>query len=119
MATVTQTKMEEILNHHVSAFIEADVNEILKDFTEKSEILTPDGGLKGLNAIRSFLEETFKMVPKGSAFELKQTIIRDNIAYVVWSGQSSFVNIPIGTDTFIVENDKIVYQTLAAHIVSK
>jgi hypothetical protein len=36
---------------------------------EESELLTPDGALKGLNAIRSFFEEIFKIVPKGSALE--------------------------------------------------
>jgi ketosteroid isomerase-like protein len=119
MEAVIQTKTEEIFNHHISAFVEADVHEVLKDFTEESELLTPDGALKGLNAIRSFFEEAFRMLPKGSALEIKQTIIRDNIAYAVWSGHSSFVNIPLGTDTFIMENDKISYQILAAHIIPK
>ena len=119
METVTQTKTQEVLNHHLSAFMEADVDEVLKDFTEQSELLTPDGALKGLNAIRSFLEEVFKMVPKGSTLETKQMIVRDNLAYITWSGESSFVSIPLGTDSFIIENDKIVYQTLAAHIIPK
>jgi hypothetical protein len=30
MKTLLQTKIEEILNHHVSAFIETDLNEIMK-----------------------------------------------------------------------------------------
>ena len=119
METVTQTKTQEVLNHHLSAFMEADVDEVLKDFTEQSELLTPDGALKGLNAIRSFLEEVFKMVPKGSTLETKQMIVRDNLAYITWSGESPFVSIPLGTDSFIIENDKIVYQTLAAHIIPK
>ena len=119
METVTQTKTQEILNHHLSAFMEADIDEILKDFTEESELLTPDGALKGLNAIRSFLEEVFKMVPKGSTLETKQMIVRDNLAYITWFGESPFVSIPLGTDSFIIENDKIVYQTLAAHIIPK
>jgi hypothetical protein len=119
METAALTRTEEILNHHVSAFIDADVNEILKDFTEESEVFTPNGALKGLNAIASFFEEIFKIVPKGSTLEMKQTIIRDNIAYIVWGGESSFVNVPLGMDTFIIENDKIMYQTLVAQIVPK
>ena len=119
METSLQTKTEEILIHHVSAFMETDVDEIMKDFTETSEVLTPQGALKGLNVIRSFFEETFKIVPKGSTLEVKQQIIRDNIAYIVWSGESSFVSIPLGTDTFIMENDKIAFQILAAQIIPK
>ena len=119
METVLQTKTQEILNHHLSAFMETDVNEIMKDFAEASELLTPDGALKGLNAIRSFFEEIFKIMPKGTALEMKQMIIRDDVAYVVWSAESSFVSIPLGTDTFIMENDKILYQIVAAHIIPK
>ena len=119
METLLQTKTEQILNHHLFAFIETDVNEIMKDFTEASELLTPDGALKGLDAIRSFFEETFKIVPKGSTLEIKQQIIRDNIAYIVWSGESSFVSIPLGADTFIIENDKIAFQVVAAQIIPK
>jgi len=119
METILQTKTQEILDHHVSAFVETDVNELIKDFTETSELLTPDGALKGLNAIRSFFEGIFKIVPKGSTLEMKPTIIRDNIAYIVWTADSSFVSIPLGTDTFIMENDKILYQLLAAQIIQK
>ena len=119
METLLQTKTEEILLHHVSAFIEADVNEVMKDYTEASELLTPDGAFKGLNGIRSFFEEIFKGVPKGSTLELKQQIIRDNMAYVVWTSESPYVSIPIGTDTFIMENDKILFQNVAAYIIPK
>jgi len=113
------TRTEEILNHHLSAFVETDLDEIMKDYTDRSELLTPQGPVTGLNAIRSWFEEIFKAFPKSSSLDLKQTIIRDNVAYIVWSGESSFVNIPLGVDTFIMENDKILYQNLAAHIVPK
>ena len=119
MDATFQTKTKEILDHHVSAFIEADIEEIMKDFAEQSELLTPQGPLKGLTAIRSFFEEIFKALPKGSPLEITQEIIRDNIAYIVWKVESSFVSIPIGTDTFVMEGDKIIYQALASHIIPK
>lgn len=119
MATITETKTQEVVTRHLTAFNNADVDEILKDFTEDSELLTPDGTLKGLTIIRSFYGEVFKMVPKGSALEIKQMMIRGNVAYVAWTCESSLVTIPIGADTFIVENDKIKYQTLGAHIIPK
>jgi len=119
MEEALETKTKHLLDHHLSAFIETDAEEIIKDFTEQSELLTPQGSLKGLSAIRSFFEEIFKAVPKGSTLELKQRLIRNNVAYVAWSAESSFVSIPTGTDTFIMEGDKIIYQTLAAHIIPK
>ena len=117
METTKKTKTQEILDHHLFAFAEADVNELLKDFTEESELLTSNGGLKGLNEIRSFFEETFKIIPKGSTFEISQRIVRDNVAYVAWTCESSFVSIPLAADTLIIENDKIKFQTMAIHII--
>src|SRR5438046_873660 len=64
METTFHTKTKEILDHHVSAFIEADVEEILKDFSEHSEVLTPQGAVKGLPAIRSLFEGIFKIFIK-------------------------------------------------------
>ena len=119
METLSQTKTQEIVNHHLSAFYDADVDEIMKDFTEDSEMLTPEGVLKGLNVIRSFYEEVFKMLPKGSTLEMKQMFVRDNLAYVAWNCESAFVTIPVGADSYIMENDKIKYQTLCAHIIPK
>ena len=119
METFLQTTTEQILNHHVSAFIEADVDEIMKDYIGSSELLTPQGALKGPDAIRSFFEEVFKILPKGSSLELKQQFIRDDMAYIVWSGESSFVSVPLGSDTFIFQDNKIIFQNLAGHIVPK
>jgi hypothetical protein len=33
---------------------------IMNDYTEVSELLTPNGALKGVNAIQPFFEEIFK-----------------------------------------------------------
>ena len=119
MSTVVLPRTEEILNHHVSAFVETDVDEIMNDYTERSELLTPQGPVSGLKAIRSWFEEIFNAFPKGSRFDLKQTITRDNVEYIVWSGESPFVSVPFGVDTFIMENDKIMFQALGAQIVPK
>lgn len=119
MEPTLQTSTKEILDHHLAAFIEANVDEIMKDYTEQSELLTPQGPIAGTVAIRSFFTEIFKIFPKGSTLELKQETIRDSIAYIAWAGESPFVSIPIGGDTFVMEGDKIIYQALAAHIIPK
>lgn len=119
MEVIKETKTQEVVARHLSAFNDAAIDEILEDFTEESELLTPDGPLKGLAALRAFYGEVFKMVPKGSALEIKQMIVRGNVAYVAWTCDSPFVTIPIGADTFLVEGDKIKYQTLGAHIIPK
>ena len=39
---------EATLGHHLGAFGAGDVDEIMRDYTEDSAIITPDGPLRGL-----------------------------------------------------------------------
>lgn len=109
----------EVLNHHLTAFGDNNLKEILKDYTEDSEIFTPSGPIKGLPAIEKFFADYFKAIPTGSAFELKQLTVRQNVGYVAWSSESEKLNIPLGTDTFVLDNDKIGFHTVADHRIPK
>ena len=109
----------EVLNHHLSAFGNNNLEEILKDYTEDSEIFTPSGPIKGLLAIEQFFTDYFNAIPTGSAFELKQLAVRRNLGYVAWSSESDKLHIPLGTDTFVLENDKIRFHTVADHRIKK
>jgi hypothetical protein len=91
----------------------------MKDYTNESEVLTPVGPLKGLDAIRGFFAEYFNIIPTGSAFEMKQLTVTQNVGYVAWASESTKTKIPIGTDTFILENGKIRFHTVADYRISK
>ena len=43
---------EEVLNHHLQAFGEGNLEAILEDYNEDSILCTPDGLLEGLNEIK-------------------------------------------------------------------
>jgi ketosteroid isomerase-like protein len=109
----------EVLNHHLSAFGNNNIEEIMKDYTELSEVLTPEGTLKGLAAIRKFFATYFMTIPTGSSFELKQRTVTGNTAYIVWACESIVANIPLGTDSFFLEGDKLRLHTVAAYILYK
>src|SRR5258706_15972467 len=117
---LTITRTTEILNHHLAALIEGDMDELLKDYTEDSSVCTADAEFNGLEAIGTFFGEVFKILPKGNTrFELQRTIIKDDIAYIAWKGDSPFVDIPAAADTFIMKNDKISVQAIGAHVIPK
>ena len=107
------TLTNSILAHHLTAFGNNDVEEIIKDYTDKSEILTVDGIVKGLPNIRKFFIEVFRLIPAGSELEMKQQIQTENLAYIVWRSQSHTAEIPLGTDTFVFEGEKIIFHSLA------
>ncbi|MGV3641461.1 MAG: nuclear transport factor 2 family protein [Adhaeribacter sp.] len=110
----------EVLDHHLQAFINNDLTEIMKDYTEASEVWTPDGFLVGLEAIAGFYTKAFALLPKGeSKLEVKQRLHKENKAYLVWTADSPVVQIPLGTDSFEFRNNKIAWQSLAAQIIPK
>ena len=110
---------KDILNHHLTAFGNNDLDEIMKDYTDDSEVLTLDGLVKGLPAIREFFKQLFVTIPSGSFFEMKQMIVTGNLAYIVWGSESAVAKIPFGTDSFIIEKGKIRLHTVAAYTLSK
>lgn len=118
MAT-SETLTRAILTHHLTAFGNNDLDEIMKDYTEASEVLTPEGSLKGLILIREFFEAFFKAIPTGSVFEMKQLMVSGPVAYIAWASDSAAAKIPMGTDTFFMEGDKIKYHSVADYRLEK
>jgi hypothetical protein len=117
--TANETITTAVLQHHLTAFGANNLDEIMKDYTEASEVLTPEGPLKGLLAIRQFFADYFVAIPAGSAFDMKRLTVTGNAAYIVWTSDSDFASIPLGTDSFFLENGKIRLHTVAAQILSK
>lgn len=116
---MSNTKTNEILTHHLTAFGNNNLDEIMKDYTEQSEVLTVDGSLKGLDLIRKFFAGMFTTIPTGSEFEMKQLTITENVAHIVWASKSNVAEIPLGSDTFVFENDKIKLHSVVAYISNK
>lgn len=116
----SKTTPEAILQHHLEAFRNNDIEELMKDYTQESEVWGPDGAMVGLEAISSFYSYVFTLLPKeNTTLELKQQVVKQDKAFIVWSADSAAVNIPIGTDSFQMKDGKILWQSLAAHIIPK
>jgi hypothetical protein len=87
-----------------------------------STLLAPNQGgvLHGSNAIRQFFGTLFEEFEKpGMPFDLQQQEVDGDTAYIVWTAESAENAFEIGTDTFIVQNGKIVTQTFAGKISPK
>ncbi|MCB0212104.1 MAG: methyltransferase domain-containing protein [Anaerolineae bacterium] len=119
MLTLTKSQTEEVLNSHIYAFAQGDVEALLADYAEEAIFLTPEGLLRGKAQIRHLFEQLLADFPPGSDVEIAQQIIDDEVAYVVWSGESERLKIPFATDTLLVRDGKIVIQTFAAQVEVK
>lgn len=116
---IMNNTVEQILMHHLIAFGDNNLDEILKDYTEESVIITPSGAIKGLTDIGNFFKDFFEVIPTGSSFTMKQKTIEENVAYIAWSSKSNIAEIPMGTDTFVFNGDKILYHTVADYRLIK
>jgi len=110
----------DVLSHHLAAFGQGSVEEILKDYTEDSALLHPDGVVKGIQDIKAFFGEIFKIFNPGDyTFEMLRQEIHGDVAYIIWKAETPTLNVALGTDTFVVQNGKISVQTFAGHMIPK
>ena len=58
---------KDILDHHIKCFGEGDLKGILSDYAPDALLFTPDGTLKGPNAIRPFFQAMFAEFGKPGA----------------------------------------------------
>lgn len=106
-----------VIEHHLEAFGSGTIDSLLADYTEESVILTPNGQIKGLEEIKALFEGMFPLFPaEGSEFVLDKMEINNQLGYIVWHANTPVATIPLGTDSYIVKDGKIMQQTFAAKI---
>jgi ketosteroid isomerase-like protein len=112
------TDTGQVLNHHLQALGNGNLDEILDDYLEDSVLITPDRTIKGLSGIRSafegFLSGLFKPGTYELAFDARH--VHGDVAYIAWHAKCASADIALGTDTFIVKGGKIMVQTFAAKV---
>src|SRR2546426_419324 len=98
---------QDVLTHHLDNI--GDIAATMADYTAESRFFTPDGLLRGSEAIRSFFVRMFEEFAKpGMSFELLRQEVDGDTAYIVWRAETADNIFELGSDTFIVRNGKIV-----------
>ena len=111
---------ESVLAHHMTCFDKADLAGIMSDYTAESRLFTPNGVLRGSEAIRGLFHGLLEEFAKpGASFEMLRQDVDGETAYIVWQAETADNRFELGTDTFIVRNGKIVIQTFAGKISPK
>jgi len=115
---VSSTK--DVLDHHLKCFGESNLAGILSDYAPDAVLFTPEGPLKGVDAIRPFFRAMLAEFGKpGMTFSMKHTSIDGNYAYVLWTAETAENVYELATDTTVVQNGKIVAQSFAGKITPK
>jgi hypothetical protein len=110
----------EVLEHHLTVLGQGNIPETLLDYAPTALIITPDGVVQGHAEIEKFfINSVNNVLPPGSAFEMRKRIITGEVAYILWSAETPFYSIPLGTDTFIIRAGQIVEQTYTGQMNKK
>jgi ketosteroid isomerase-like protein len=111
---------KDVLEHHKTCFGKGDLTGILSDYAPDAVLFTPDGPLRGVDAISPLFQAMFAEFGKpGAVFSMKQESVEGDYAYILWTAETADNVYEVGTDTFVVRDGKILAQSFAAKIMPK
>jgi ketosteroid isomerase-like protein len=115
---VSSIATETVVRNHLMAFVEGKpVGVIVSDYADDAVFCTEARIYRGRQEIHGFFEGFITSLPAQAVnrFMLRRLWVDGNIAYITWQVGD---DIPLGTDTFVVDNGKIVSQTFAMYAAS-
>jgi len=120
-STSPSATTESVLNHHLDAFMDQDMEEILADYDDDSVVVTnTNGSFHGLDEIRTLFEGLFaEFEQSGVDFQQDQQVIEGDIAYITWNAETPDNSYEFATDTFLIRDGTIETQTLGAVVTPK
>lgn len=111
---INEETTQAVLDRHWETFKNNDLEGVMADYDESSVLITPDKTYVGLAEIRQNFVNAFAVFPKDSTtMSLQQSVVKGDLAYIIWSAEAPRLNLEFGTDTFVVRNGKILRQTYA------
>jgi len=110
----------DVIDNHLKCFGAKSLEGILSDYSATAVLFTPEGVLKGPDAIKPLFQRMLAEFAKpGASFEMKQVSVDGEYAYIVWSARTADNDYELGTDTFFVRNGQIAVQSFAGKITPR
>ena len=104
---------EAVIRNHLHAFVaQRGVDAIVSDYHDDARLYTEARIYEGKEAIRGFFVDFIASLPEGvvNRFLLKALHVDRDLAFITWNAGA---DVPLGTDTFLVRDGRIVSQTFA------
>jgi len=100
---------EAVLQNHLRAAT-IGPEAVMQDYTDQSVIITEAGTYRGLTEIRQFFTNLFAGLPTGffKGIKMNRQEVVGEVAYINWEWAPL---IQRATDTYVVRDGKILFQT--------
>ena len=107
----------EVVMKHLSSFLHNNLEGVMSDYTNESVLITQDSTYTGLEEIRAFFTGLIMHFPQQmSNLVLDQLVANNDLVYIVWHAKTPSLQVPIGSDTFIIKDSKIYQQTFVGQL---
>jgi ketosteroid isomerase-like protein len=111
---------QAVLDRHLAAFAAGDLEALLSDYTESSVLFTADGPLAGLAPIRGLMAGLFAEFSRpGARFDLHVMSVDGDVGFIVWSATTAGNVYELATDTFVVRDGRIAFQSFVGKVVPR
>lgn len=108
---------ESVLEHHLTAFTQQNISELLADYTEESVVISNMGTFHGMDEIKAMAESMFAEFSQPDvSFSLDEQVVEGDVGYVVWHAVTPDNDYEFGTDTLVIRDGVIETQTFAAKV---
>ena len=103
----------EVWDHHIAAWEARDLDAIASDYSETSVLVINNQVYVGPEQIKPVFARLFEIFDAGTN-AVDEPLLIDRLVYITWHFQPEGAPVHHGTDSFVIENGKIVYQTIAS-----
>lgn len=90
----------------------------MQDFTNNSVLITHEATYRGLTEINRFYTTLLNGLPEGfwNAFKMNRQEVIGEVALYFWEAKPWLL---LATDTFVVRDGKVLFQTFVAYTASE
>lgn len=105
---------QNIWEKHINSWKNQDIKAIMADYASDAQVIVNGKVFKGKENISNLFTKLFNIFGRAEEHIIKPVVISEQVAYIIWSAKINGLNHPLGTDTFIISNSKIKYQTITS-----
>ncbi|WP_265109412.1 nuclear transport factor 2 family protein [Halosolutus halophilus] len=114
------TTTESVLEHHLEAFGNQDLEAVMEDYTDESTVVTNMGTFRGLEEIEGLFTNLFdEFDDPDASITMEEELVEGEFAYIIWTAETPENDYEFATDTFHIPDETITFQTFAGKISPK
>jgi hypothetical protein len=118
--SIAAATTQAVIDRHLGAFAAGDLDALLSDYTDSSVLFTAEGPLIGPIQIRGFMTGLFAEFAKpGARFDMQAMHVSADVGFIVWSAATADNVYELATDTFVVRDGKIAFQSFVGKVVPR